>query len=395
MYVRAHIDPSTGQQRKVNGKQSWRLRWERKDPGTGKRQQFTETFHGSKTAARDRWIEHEAEIRAAGAGFVKPDKQTVGEYLEWWLNTYGESNLKATTLASYRSMAKHHVIPGLGAVPLADLTATQVATWQADTLRKTTYRGGPISPKRVTNARTMLHAALKEAVRLDLLPSNPVSKVRAPKANPKRVGGFTAEQVTALMAAAKGHALEPVLAVAWQTGMRSGELRGLRWADCDLKAGTAKVEQSAASTGGPVFMQTPKTERSARTIALPAPTVVILRAHRARQAEERMALGARWKDHDLVFPTSLGTAMHSGRAEQVYKDFRDAAGLPPLPFHALRHTYGSLALLAGVPLETVSENLGHRDISFTKRIYADVLLEQKRVGADLMAQVIHRVKAGG
>ena len=310
--------------------------------------------------------------------------------MTWWLNTYGTEHLKATTLASYRSMAKGHVILGLGATPLAALTPKHVADWQAQVAQKITRRKTVISSKRVLNARVMLHAALQEAVRLSLLPSNPVAKVRAPKVSSKPVDSFTRAQVGALMAKAAGHPLEPLLATAWQTGMRLGELCGLRWGDVDLDAGTVRVARTAASIGGPVFMQDPKTEKSVRTIALPRATGAVLTAHRARQGEQRLRKGPAWQEHDLVFPTGLGTALHAGRVEKVFNALRDAAALPAHSFHVLRHSYASLALLAGVPLEIVSENLGHRDISFTKRVYAHVLLEAKHAGADLMDAVIRR-----
>lgn len=383
MYIRARGER--------NGQKVWLLRWERRDPGSGERVYSTETFYGSKRDAERRWIA-EAPKRTDGRA-VKPGKQTVGEFLTWWLDTYGETNLKPTTLASYRSMAKEHVIPGLGAVALADLTQRHVADWQAAMAKKVTYRGTPISAKRVLNARVMLHAALKAAVRMDALAANPVDKTAAPRVTARRVDSFTREQVGDLMAALDGHALESLVAFSWHTGLRSGETRALRWADVDLDAATALVARTAASTGGPVFMQDPKTEKSTRTIALPRGTVALLRAHRISQHEERLRLGPGWQDRDLVFPTSRGTPMHAGRVGHVFNAARDKAGLPAYPFHALRHTYASLALLAGVPLETVSENLGHRDISFTKRVYAHVLLEAKRSAADMMDGVLRGIRA--
>jgi integrase len=319
----------------------------------------------------------------------------------WWPDTYGKEHPQATTLAAYRSMAKEPVILGLGATALADLTPKHVADWQAHMLQNPARRGRapkagapekpapPLAAKRVLNARVMLHAALEEAVRMGMLPSNPVARIRAPKVTTKRVDSFSREQVGALMAKAEGHALAPMIATAWQTGLRLGELCGIRWADVDLDAGTARVARTAASTGAPVFMQEPKS-LSPRS-PCPGATVALLRAHGKRQAEDRLRLGPAWQDNDLVFATSRGTALHAGRVEGVFNDFRNAARLPCHSFHAPRHMYASLALLAGVPLETASGNLGHGGISFTKRVYAHVLPEAKRAGADLMGAVVGRV----
>lgn len=356
-----------GAQTSHNGRPAWRLQWSYRDPGTNTRKTKQETFYGTRREARERWIEGEAEMKKGGGQYVAPSKQTVGEFLSWWIDTYAAGNLKATTLASYQYLSELHVIPAIGAVALSDLTPRHIAEWQADMLQKTTRRGNAMSSKTVMNARVMLHTALEEAVMQNLMAANPVSRVRAPKVETKRVDSFTREEIGNLMAAAEGHALAPIIAAAWQTGLRLGELRALKWVDVDFEQKTVRVHRTAASTGGPVFMQDPKTEKSARTIALSSSTAELLKAHRARQAQGRLKIGPRWRDHGLVFCTSLGTPMHAARAEAVFNELRDAAGLPHYSFHALRHTYASLALLAGVPLETVSENLGHRDISFTKR----------------------------
>ncbi len=377
-----------------NGKPVWSLRFEKPDPGTGKRAYVYETFHGSKREAERRWIVREAEIKRAGAGYAAPSKQTLAAYLRAWLRDQ-EPNWKRTTLASYRTHVELHIIPALGAVPLSGLTPPQVAAWQADMLRKPGRRGNALSPKRVLNAYRALHTAMEEAVRLELIPSNPVGKVRPPRQAPEEVVALDADQVSALMATVAGHRLEAMFAAAWQTGLRMGELLGLRWEDVDLGGATLRVAQGVASTGGPAFVQAPKSKLSARTIALPAAVTAALQARRERQTEERQKAGGRWRDHGLVFPTSRGTPVLPSSMERTWYTVRDRAGLPAYGFHCLRHTYASMALSAGVPLELVSENLGHAGPGFTKRVYAKYLLDAKRAGADIMDEVARRMKAAG
>ena len=149
-----------------DGRPSYVLCWELPhDPGTGKRRQQFETLHGTKREAERRWTAVQAEIERAGRGYVQPSREPLGDYLRGWL-TKAESRLKPTTLESYHTLARVHIIPALGAVALADLTAPQVDTWQAGMLGKVTPRGTPISPKRVANARMFLHTALEDAVLL-------------------------------------------------------------------------------------------------------------------------------------------------------------------------------------------------------------------------------------
>jgi integrase len=388
-----------------------------KDPATGKRRQVKESLtqiDGKPITEREAeryWRKKQAEYDAKGAGYVAPTKETLAEYLPRALRDYAaERSLKATTVATHETLLRKHIIPALGAVPLKDLTVAQVAAWQADMLRKVSRRGKApqagrpgqeakaekppvtLSPKRVLNARMTLHTLLQEAVRHELIPSNPVDKVRPPKQNPEKVQPFATEHMQALAVAAQGHRLEALFATAWHTGMRMGELLALRWEDIDFKAATLRIARTAATTGGPVFFQDAKTAASVRTIALSPKTVTLLRAHRARQAEERLAGGAAWKDSQLVFPTSKGTAIQPAALERTWYSVRNKAGIPTFGFHSLRHTYACLALSAGVPLELVSENLGHRSPAFTKRVYAEYMLDAKRAGADVMTGVIAKAE---
>lgn len=384
-----------GKQVRVDGKLSWRLRWETKDPGTGQRQNVYETFRGNRRDAERRWIEREAEIRQAGAGFVKPAKLTVGEYMNNWVRDYCELHLKPTTIESYKALVRNHIIPGLGAVPLCDLTAAQVSAWQAEVARKQTGRGGakdpetgevegvPISPRRVAYARAVLRAALHEAVRLRLIPSNPVDLVRAPKQAPRQIEAFTLQEAQALDAAAEGSPLAPLIRMAWRSGLRLGELLGLHWADVDLTASTIVVRNSLVEAEGKRIMQdSTKTKKGTRSVAMTATVVSELKAHKARQATERLAAGESWQDGGLVFSTGKGKPLAPRNVMRTYYTLRGRAGLPAHGFHALRHTYATLSKRAGVPIEDISEALGHESPAFTAKVYAHVLPEGRRDNAD-------------
>lgn len=378
----------------ADGKPSWHLRWDRKNPGTGKREYIHETFHGSQRDARKRWVEREAEIRQAGAGYVKAAKTTVGEYMERWLRDYCEQHLKPTTVASYRALVRGHIIPGLGAVPLADLSAAQVAAWQAEVARKQTGRGGDVgedgkraaallSPRRVAYARAVLRAALHDAQRQRLIPSNPVELVRAPKQDPKQVEAFTLAEVQALDAAAEGNRLAVLIRTAWRTGLRMGELLALRWEGVDADHRTLTVRGSLVEVGGRrILQESTKTKKGTRSVAMTGTVAADMKAHRARQAAERLAAGEGWQDHGLVFCTGQGKPLAPRNVMRSYYTVRDAAGIPAHGFHALRHTYATLSKRAGVPIEDIADALGHETPAFTAKVYAHVLPEGRRDNAD-------------
>lgn len=407
MFVVAWKDKA-GRQVVVDKKPSWHLRFDHKDPGTGKRTYIHETFRGSRRSAENRWIERQAEIRRAGAGFVKPAKLLIGEYMNSWLRDYCEVHLKPTTVASYKALARNHIVPGLGAVPLADLTAAQVAEWMAGVSRKKTGRGGgkdpdtgkmraaPISPRRVAYARAVLRAALHEAVRLRLIPSNPVELVRAPKQSPKQIEAFTLAEVQRLDEAAEGIRLAALFRVAWRTGLRMGELLGLTWDAVDFGAGTLAVRQSLVVVEGQRIMQdSTKTAKGARSVALTGTALVELKAHKARQAAERLASGDAWQDNGMVFCTRRGKPLAARNVMRTFYAIRDAAGIPTHGFHALRHTFATLAKRAGVAIEDISEALGHESPAFTAKVYAHVLPEGRRDNADRFEAFTRAATKGG
>lgn len=376
-----------------NGKPVWRLRWETKDPGTGERRYEYRTVNGPRREAERAWIAHEAEIRQAGAGYVKPAKDTLGDYLDTWLRDYVDVNCKPSTAASYRVLVRTHILPRIGAVPLRELTAPLVAAWQADVARTPSGRSGgvgadgkrapaPLSPRRVAYARAVLRAALHEAVRQRLIPSNPVELVRAPRQAPKQVEAFTLQEARALDVAAQGNRLAALFAVAWRTGLRLGELLALRWEDVDFEAGTVTVGRNVVEVGGKRIVQdTPKTEKGRRTMALAGTTAALLKAHKARQAAERLAAGDRWRGGDLVFCTGTGGLLAGRNVERLFYLLRDRAGLPAHGFHSLRHTYATLAKRAGVDIGEIADALGHESPAFTAKTYAHVLPEGRREAA--------------
>ena len=172
------------------------------------------------------------------------------------------------------------------------------------------------------------------------------------------------------------------------TGLRRGEVAGLTWHDLDLTAGRLTVNQARVVVDHKVIESAPKSERSVREIGLDASTVAALKAHRARQATERLAWGPEYQATDLVFTWENGRPLHPNVISRTFTRLAEKAGLPAIRLHDLRHSYASAALTAGVGLKVVSERLGHASISITGDIYSHVSREVDQSAADRVAAVI-------
>ncbi len=171
-------------------------------------------------------------------------------------------------------------------------------------------------------------------------------------------------------------------------GLRQGELLGLRWQDADLTAGTISVAHTLQRIGRVVSLAEPKTSKSRRTLALPAPVLAALREQRKRQLAERLTAGASWQDGDFVFATPIGTPLDGSNVLHKFQRQVAAACLPRQRFHDLRHGCASYLLAAGVPMRVVMETLGHSQLSTTSDIYSHVLPELQRDAADRMGTLL-------
>ena len=171
-------------------------------------------------------------------------------------------------------------------------------------------------------------------------------------------------------------------------GMRRGEILGLRWSDLDLGAGRVAVRRPRILVDYQVQVSEPKTAKGRRSLALDPVTVAALRAHRARQAEEKLAVGGRYHDSELVFTRPDGIAVHPERFSDWFRQRVRAAGLPRIRLHDVRHSYATAALAAGVPAKVVSERLGHANIAITMDTYSHVLPGLDEQAAGQVARLI-------
>ena len=296
-------------------------------------------------------------------------QQKLKDYLDQWLEEVHKPTVRLSSYAKYRRTLDRHILPGLGHIQLQKLTPQHVQKLYASKLQE------GLSPKTVRLIHAVLHQALKNAVRWNLVPRNVCDAVSLPKQTTQReMQVLTKEQAQTLLETAKGHRLEALLTLAVATGMRRGELLALRWQDINFETRSLHICRSVSFLTGHGFVESePKTTRSRRNITLPLFALEALRVHRTRQLEVRLQAGKKWEDHDVVFCNTLGGFLNTSTLFKLFTALLKDAGLPHMRFHDLRHSAATILLAMGAHPKVVQELLGHSQISMTLDIYSHVL----------------------
>jgi integrase len=361
------------------GNRYYAVIYEGVDPATG---QERRRWHpaGIRKGDADKLVT-ELVKRYNDGEYRAPDKITFGQYLtDRWLPAQ-RSQLKATTFHSYESNIRLHVLPTLGTVPLSRLTPEDLDALYGrlfESGRRNKSGDGPgLSPGSVRYVHRILRKALGDAVRKGTLTRNPASLADPPKRTTTKkregeIGVWTAVQLQTFLGALDGQRLAPAFVLAAHTGMRRGEVTGVRWADVDLDAKLIHVRQNAV-VNYEMRLTDVKTTNGRRTIDVNDDVVRALQAWRRKQAEERLLLGAGYEDRDLVFARADGTPTHPELLSSTFERIVARSGLPSIRLHDVRHTHATLLLKAGVPIKVVSERLGHATASFTLDVYGWVL----------------------
>ena len=276
-------------------------------------------------ATRREVVDKLKEARRAMDSGLQPvsDRLTVATYLEDWLDATRD-NVRPATWQRYRGIVRTHHIPRLGRIPLSKLSPGNAERMLRD------MEG---SPRTRHHARAVLRTALQRAVAHGLILRNPAALAAPPRVEHREVEAWDAGQVRIFLEVIRGHRLEALFTVAVTTGLRQGELLGLRWSDVDLTAGTLTVRHALQRVDGRLQLVETKTPRSRRTVPLPD---LALRA--LRTAQEGRMVGTH------LFTTPSGSPLYGTAVYRDFLDVTEAAGLPRIRFHSLRHTAASLLL---------------------------------------------------
>lgn len=322
--------------------------------------------------------------------YIEPSKGTVGDYLNEWLAGM-RAQVRSSTRASYEMNMREHVLPAIGDVRLQDLTPDRLNALYADLLESGRRDGKGLSAKSVCNVHTTIRKALADAVDAGRVARNVAALAKPPKVRASdraEMRTWTAAQLRAFLERAADDDFYAAWHTAGSTGLRRGELLGLRWADLDLDAGRAAIRQTIVSVDYRIEFSTPKTARGRRVVALDEGTVGALRGHRKTQAEQRIAFGGHYEDQGLIFARPDGSPIHPQVFSDRFDRLIEATGLPRIRFHDLRHTHATLALAAGVHPKVVSERLGHSTVAFTLDVYSHVIPGMQEDAAQKVAALV-------
>ena len=296
------------------------------------------------------------------------ENMTVGEYLDRWLNDSDKGSVRTSTYERHEQIVRLHLKPALGRLKLSKLTPAHVQGLYRDKL------DSGLSPATVQKIHTVLHKALTQALKWNMIPRNAADVVKAPRPVPEEMHPLSPDEARNLIEAARGDKLEAPYILAVHTGMRQGELLGLKWEDVDLNEGVIHIRRTVVRSGGRISLGEPKTKRSRRPVHLTGAAVEALKAHLERQLEHIERLGDLYRDHGLVFTSEVGTLINpSNLRRRSFAPLLQRAGLPRIRFHDLRHTCATLLLSRNVHPKYVQELLGHATVAITLDTYSHVI----------------------
>jgi integrase len=420
---------------------SWTYRFlgPERDSATGK---YPTISMGGFPTKKEAWKACRDAMREAEHGrVVRPSTRTVGQFLAEWFAAV-EASLEATTWQNWKDYANAYIVPRIGAEKLQRLDEPQLLKLYATLIAEgrvkrdrnsemftywsarvangenptplnvseacgTTihaartavrrYKSGIVpkelprglAPKTVRNVHAMLHRALVDAVAWKYIAYNPASNIKPPRRSRNRREVWNSDQIQTFLTSAQRDRFAALFLLELTTGIRRGQICGLKWSAVDLDVGEVTVHDNRVVVGGRARDKAGgKTHNADKTISIDRTTLAVLRRWRDRQNVEREFLGADYHPGDYVFTFEDGRPPHPDTIRQRFDRLAAAAGLSRITFHDLRHSYATGALKAGVCPKVVSERIGHANVGFFLKTYAHVLKNDDRDAAEQAASFL-------
>ena len=323
---------------------------------------------------------------AKGLDVAKGQKYTVGQWMDVWYEYYAQIKVRPSSHKTYEGYIKNHIKPSIGNIPLTKLTTLDLqrlyqkllTEGRVDRLEAKNQPKG-LSPKTVRNINQVISSAMQLAIQQHLISHDPTDGCALPKTEHREMQTLSAAQLTAFLLEAKHSGVFEMYYIELATGLRRGELLGLKWEDIDFSTQTLRVRRQVGRINGEVREAPLKTKNAYRTISLGTDAVGILKQQREKQPSSA-----------YVFPGPTGGPIAPDSVLHMLHRVLDRADLPEIRFHDLRHTFATLALQNGVDVKTVSGMLGHFSAGFTLDTYAHVTTAAQKKAAETMGEVLAR-----
>ncbi|MBG9772377.1 tyrosine-type recombinase/integrase [Brevibacillus laterosporus] len=349
-----------------------------RDESTGKRKQKWFSGFTKKKDAEQALTQKLHELQTGLT--IDASDMTVSQYMEYWLENYAKASTRPTTHNVYEKRVKRYIIPRIGRIKLKDLKVIHLQKMYTDLLKNgAMYREGGISPITIRHIHGLIHKALQNAERWQMVSRNVARLVELPRVEKKETIVLTREQVQVLVESVKGKELCIPVLLAVTTGMRYAEVFGLAWKDIDFEKKTIHVKQQLVRTKGAYHLTPPKTKSSERIISLSESLIGPLKQHKAEQAQSKLLFGPSFNVDGLVCcRPEDGLPYSATPARRKFRRLLEEAGLPDIRIHDLRHTVATLLLETGVHPKIVSELLGHANIGITLDRYSHVSMTMQQ-----------------
>ena len=321
---------------------------------------------------------------SADIDVMKAEQYTTGQWMDVWFENCAKIKVRPSSHQTYRGYIDNHIKPNIGDIPLGKLSSLHLQK-----LYKKLLAGGRVerieaksqpkglSAKTVRNINQVISSAMDFAKDQKLISSNPTDGCALPKPEHKEMKTLPVEQLTSFLREAKESGVFELYYIELATGLRRGELLGLKWEDIDLAQGSLRVQRQIARINGEVIEAPLKTKNAYRTLPLSADAVGVLQEQRKKSGNS-----------PYVFPSPTGGPISPDSVLHMLHRVLKRAGLSKVRFHDLRHTFATLALQNGVDIKTVSGMLGHYSAGFTLDTYTHVTTSAKKEAANTMGSIL-------
>lgn len=339
---------------------------------TGKRIRKQPTFKNKADAKR---LLKEFEANKTKGTLIKPNSETLEDWLTYWLTKIASNNNEESTIYGYKNIINKHLISSLGKIQLQKLKPKMIQDYYSS---KMNDDENPLSSNSVRKHHVLLKTALSVATIQDLVLSNPMDKVIPPKYIKPSRNYYNIETMKKLFKLVKDTRLECTVWILGTTGIRRGELCGISWSKIDFENKVIYIEDTRINVGSKIIEKDTKNDSSTRRISIDDELIMILKAEKEKQEENKKQLGKHYINSDYVIVMENGKPYRPNYLSELFTKFVNDNNLPPLTLHGLRHTVASVANSAGINLYNISKILGHSTTSTTSKIYTHLFDETQK-----------------